>query len=418
MTYVTNKRSLSALPWIIWGLGTITFFVEYLIRVSPTSMVPSLMESFHASSTEISTLAAYFLYAYVAMQIPVGILVDRFGSHLCLALSTLLCAGSIYLFASTEHLHIAQLARFLFGLGAAFALVGTLKLAANWFKPQQFSILVGTTQALGMVGGAFGAGIMGRLVEAQGWKQSTLLFALILAVIALLLALIVRNGPEQNETPPVKILSSLKVVFKSSQTWLISIFSGLLFMPTVVFAELWGSFYLITTHNNIGPTTANDGIGLIFMGWAMGGPLAGLLANRFGRQKVMMFSALSGVLLIPCILYLSQLPILTLFILLFLFGFFNSGMVVAYTAVTEINPKQIAGVALGFANGLSVVVGAFCQQWVGVIIDFLREKRDPIGTLDYTAGELKIAMTIIFIGVFIAWIMSFFIKETLHLNRE
>jgi len=414
MSYVTEARKFSYFtPWVIWGLGAITFFVEYLVRVSPTAMVPNLMESFDASSSDIGTLAAFFLYAYVGMQIPVGILIDRFGAYLCLALSTLVCALSTYLFASTDLLVVAQISRLLLGLGASFALVGTLKLASAWFRPEKFSIIVGTTQALGMVGGAFGAGVMGRMVQNYGWKKSTLFFAIVLSIIALLIMLLVKNGPQKTKTAPPPILSSLKIVFKSPQTWLISIFSGLLFMPTAVFAELWGSFYLITTNSNFNLTAANDGIGIIFIGWAIGGPLSGAAANRFGRKKIMMFSAIFTVILISLILYLPNLNVPTLYVLLGIYGLANSGMIATYTAVAEINPKEVAGIALGFANGMSVIVGAFCQQWVGIIIDSLREERVGLGASDYLPSELKIAMSMLVVGAAMALFLCFFIKETL-----
>lgn len=418
MSYVAPSHKFSfLLPWVIWGLGALTFFVEYLVRVSPTAMVPSLMESFNASSSDIGTLAAFFLYAYVGMQIPVGILIDRFGAYICLALSTLLCTLSTYLFAATDLFFVAQLSRLLLGVGASFALVGTLKLASAWFKPEKFSILVGTTQALGMIGGAFGAGVMGRMVENYGWKTSTLFFAIVLSVMTLLIIIFVKNGPEKKKTLPPPILPNLKTVFKSPQTWLISIFSGLLFMPTAVFAELWGSFYLTTTNSQFTLTAANDGIGIIFIGWAVGGPLSGALSNRWGRKKIMIYSALLTTILISLILYLPNQTVPMLYALLFLYGLANSGVIATYTAVAEINPKEAAGIALGFANGMSVVVGAFCQQWVGVIIDTLREKRGGIGPTDYLPSELQISMSILVVGALLGLILSFFVKESLQTQK-
>lgn len=404
----------------MWGLGASAFFIEYIIRVSPACMVPDLMQFFRASSLEVSSFAAYFLYIYVGMQIPVGILVDRFGTKVCLGFSTALCAFAAGIFATTDYLWLAQLARLLMGFGASFALVSTLKLAMGWFEPRLFSILVGITQALGMTGGAAGAGLMGRLVEAFGWQQSILFFASILGILAVLILAVVRDTPKPVQTAPTKAPSTplwqgLKIVFRNQQTWLIALYAGLLYMPMAVFAELWGSFYLTTTHN-LSNFQANDGISIIFLGWAMGAPLAGILANRLGRRAVMILSALAGLILLPLILYLSTLPIWTIYSLLFLFGLSNTGAVPAYTAIAEINPPIVTGIALGFGNGMSVVVGAFCQQWIGALIDWLRNQREALDVLDYTPAELKLAMSILIIGTIITLIMSLFIKETLKKN--
>src|ERR1700676_2430223 len=122
MTESIKRSTFSPLPWFIWGLGAITCFVEYLIRVAPSSMVPSLMSTFNASPSDIGSFAAFFLYAYVLMQIPVGILVDRFGARICLGISVALCSLCTMVFASTDNLFVAKIARLILGSGSAFAL--------------------------------------------------------------------------------------------------------------------------------------------------------------------------------------------------------------------------------------------------------------------------------------------------------
>ena len=393
------------MPWAMWGLGASAFFIEYLVRVAPTAIVPNLVETFNASSLDISAFAAYFLYAYVLMQIPVGILVDRFGARLCLSLSTAICAYSTFLFATTSSLPLAQFSRFLFGFGAAFALVGSLKLAIVWFRPQLFSIIVGLSQALGMIGGAAGVYLMARL-GASPWQNSLLLFAGSLGVLALFIAVFVRNGSSTthlSQTTTLSFVTSLKIVFSNRQTWLIGLFAGLLYMPTAVVAELWGSFYLSNTQE-IPLKLASDGISLIFMGWALGGPLSGALSNQIGRRPVMMVSAFLSFILMTTILYLPPVPPLFLYILLFCFGLANSGMTAAYTAIAELNPPAVAGIALGFGNGMSVIVGAFCQQIVGILIDWLQLQEIPTA--------LPIAMSIVAVGTLLSFVLSLFIKET------
>ncbi len=426
MTSLTrNNLAKHLLPWMMWSLGALVFFIEYLIRVAPGSMIPSLMRTFQASSLDISAFSAYFLYAYVLMQIPVGLLVDRFGARGCLSLSTALCSFSTFLFTWTDDLLIAQAARLLLGFGAAFALVGTLKLALLWFKAEAFSVLVGITQSLGMVGGAAGICILGRLAELEDWQISFQFFGVVLGLLALVIALFVRNTPSPSKSKylnskenmtfklesHLSLLQAIKMVLKSRQTWLISIYAGLLYMPTAVFAELWGSFYLSETQH-LSVTVANDGISTIFVGWAIGGPLCGILANRFGRRAIMIFSAITSTIFISGILYLPPIPIFLLYSFLFAYGLCNSGMVAAYTAIAELNPKAVAGVALGFGNGMSVIVGAFCQQIVGALIDWFHANNNY--TVNVTPHELKMAMSIIIVGIGFALIISFFTKETLH----
>lgn len=398
-------------PWFIWSLGALAFFIQYIIRVAPSSTVPELMQTFQASSLEISSFAAYFLYAYVLMQIPVGILVDKYGVRVTLSLATVMGALSALLFSYTNILYVAQIARFLFGISAAFTLVATLKLALIWFPPQLFSILVGFTQSLGMIGGAMGSIIIGRLANQYGWQPSIRYFGCCLIILSLVIAYSIRNGKKLT-TPQPKMSSNteLKAIFKNPQNWIIAVCGGLLYMPTAVFAELWGGLYLSVTRD-IPATTANDGIALIFLGWAIGGPCVGFLANQLGRRKVIMLASLFSCILMNIILYSPLLSLPLLYVLLFLYGFCNSGLCATYTAIAEINPASVAGLALAFGNSMSVIVGAVCQQLTGALIDWLHT-HTPFAKAGPSVAVLQQAMLIVVIGIGFAFILSFFIKET------
>jgi len=149
-----NKKISNA--WLIWGLAAGFFFIEYIARVAPSVMVPDLMSAFSVDATHLGTLSAFMLFAYVAMQIPVGTLVDRFGPHKLLTAMALLCGLACILFSNTHQIIFAELARLLTGISAAFAFVGALKLASTWFPSSRFGLLAGATQALGMLGAFVG----------------------------------------------------------------------------------------------------------------------------------------------------------------------------------------------------------------------------------------------------------------------
>ena len=120
-------------PWLVWGLAASAFFIEYFVRVAPGVMVDSLMHDFKVQALALGSLSAFFYYTYVGMQIPVGILVDRFSLRWLLTSMIFLCGLSSLIFAMTTHLEIAAFARLMMGFGAAFAFVSALKVAAVWF---------------------------------------------------------------------------------------------------------------------------------------------------------------------------------------------------------------------------------------------------------------------------------------------
>src|ERR1700722_11221771 len=112
-----SKFKIGFSPWLIWGLGAAFFFAEYFARVAPSVMVPDLMRDFGVNAQALGTLSAFFYYAYVSMQIPVGILVDRYGPHRLLTVMCILCGLGCLLFASAKDVMAADIGRFLMGFG-------------------------------------------------------------------------------------------------------------------------------------------------------------------------------------------------------------------------------------------------------------------------------------------------------------
>ncbi len=176
-------------PWIIWALGACFFLAEYFARVSPGVMLPNLMRSYHVDALALGTLSACFYLAYIPMQLPVGMLVDRFGPHRLLTTMAILCGLACLLFGLTTKFHLAQIARFLMGFSASFAFVGTLKLASMWFPAKRFGLLAGLTQALGMLGAVIGEAPTAIAVQHIGWRGTMFIMAAVIIVLGVFIGM-------------------------------------------------------------------------------------------------------------------------------------------------------------------------------------------------------------------------------------
>src|SRR5690606_5606120 len=128
---------------------------EYLLRITPGLMVEHLQVAFVPANalaldaTHIGHLSAFYYYAYTPMQLPVGLMMDRYGPRNILTLAVLSCAIGTFIFASTTVFWIAAAGRFLIGFGSAFAFVGVLKLAASWLPANRFAFVSGLATTLG-----------------------------------------------------------------------------------------------------------------------------------------------------------------------------------------------------------------------------------------------------------------------------
>lgn len=413
-----RARARSFYPWIIWGLGAAFFLSEYFARIAPGVMVPELMSAFKVNAQSLGSLSAFFYIAYVYMQMPVGTLVDKFGPHRLLTITAALCALGCFLFASADHLELAKAGRFIMGFGAAFAFVGTLKLATIWFCPTRFGLLAGLTQALGMVGAAVAAGPLALLVHGIGWRHTMWIIGIILLLLAILIGLVVRDQPKyatvkmkQTDTNLGYIEAFLKVL-KNPQSWLNAVYAATVYAPTAAFAELWGVSYLSQVYH-IDRTIAADAVSCIFIGLAVGCPLAGWLSDSIRRRRpVMLGAALVSLIFMSSALYLPHLSITMLFILLFLYGVANSGFATSYALAGEINSRRVAGTSLGFANMASVILGACFQPIIGWFLDLQWNGAMVNGAPVYTAEAFRHAMMALPLCLAVGIAITFFIKET------
>lgn len=372
-----HKNNTNFVAWCVWLFGALFFFFEYIIRLSPSIMVQDLLHDFNTTAFGLGALSMSFHYAYLGMQLPVGIMIDRYGPHRLLTFMCILSALGALLFAYAPNIWIAQVARFILGFGTAFAFVGTLKLCSSWFPIQRFAMLAGLTQAIGMLGAFVGEGPMSYVVASIGWRPYIVICGLCFVVLALLIGLIVRDHPQDAKSKEEhahhedghSLLRGLKVVIKNPLTWVFSIYGGLLYAPTTAFAELWGATYLETVFH-IDHHYAATLVSLMFLGWFLGAPLIGWVAQRVKKQKnIMTGSAIAGLLIMSCFVFLPEIPKPLLPVLAFLYGLTNTGLILAYAAAGFVNPKKYTGTALAFANISSVIVGVFLQPIIGKVLD-------------------------------------------------
>jgi len=396
-------------PWVIWGLAVCAFSVDYFARVAPSVMVDSLMRDLKVQALALGSLSAFFYYPYMAMQVPVGILVDRFSLRWLLTSMVLVCAIGCIIFSLSNQIQVAAFARLIMGFGAAFAFVSALKIAATWFPTRQFGLLAGLTQATGMLGASIGQMPMAFFVLHIGWRYTLLCIAGIMILLSLLIAFIVRDPSARLQSPCLKKnflhtpWSGLMEVLNNKQSWWNALFAGLLFAPTAAFAELWGVKFLRETYH------LNHEIAAM----AIGGPIVGWISDRIKRRKiVLLLSAFFSFILISIVLLIPHFPVTLLFSLLFLYGVANTGVATSYALASEINPQAISGTSVAFANMASVLVGAGFQPIVGWLLEKNWNGVIANGIAVYSATNFRWALLVLPASALLALMIACGIKET------
>jgi len=361
------------MPWIVWFLGSLCFFFAFFQRVTPGVMVDELMRDFAVTAAVVGNLTAFYYYAYASLQIPIGVMVDRWGPRRMLTVAIALSAVGGLIFAATENLWLAYLGRMLIGAGSAVGWVGTLKLIAVWFPARRFAFLSGMTSALGMVGAIAGQAPVAMMVNSFGWRTTLVVIAGMAILLACAIWVIVRDRPSGRRDDKTlsmrELMQGLRGTLKTRQTWIIAVLCGSLTAPQAAFAAVWGVPYLMEAFG-LSRIEAAGSASFLLLGWGIGSPLGGWVSDYIGRRKPpLVLGALISLTTYSCIIYIPGLPLGAVQALLLINGIGGATMVLCFATAREHNVAAAGSAAVGLVNTATMGFSAASQPLVGWILD-------------------------------------------------
>ncbi len=416
MKYEKLKFPIRA--WTIWLLSALFMFYKYAIEVSPSVMTKTLMHTFQIGGAELGNLAASYFYAYLILQIPAGLLLDRFGPRKTTTLAIGLCAVGSLVFAKADSILMAGVGRFLTGTGAAFAAVNCLKLIANWFPYRHFAFMAGLMMTMAMLGAVGGQAPLAAFIERLEWRQAIQFMGMAGMILAILFWLVVRDKSPAHErerhiaSPKIKLWDSIRQVFKNSQSWWLSIYSGFAFAPVMVFGGLWGVSFIAESFE-INSNMAAQMVSLIFIGFALGAPLLGWFSDWLGKRRlVMWWGTFISLFSITAVIYLPVISTSWLAMLLFLFGFSISSFLLCFTMIREINAPLLAATAIGFMNAFDALLGAFSDPLTGQFLDMSWDGKVVDGARVFSITAYKAAFLTLPAYLILSLLTLMGIKET------
>jgi MFS family permease len=413
-----EKLAYPIRAWLIWLLSAIFMFYKYALEVSPSVMTEMLMKAFSITGVDLGNLAASYFYAYLLLQIPAGLLLDHFGPRKTTSVAIALCALGSFMFAKADSFLIALAGRFLTGAGAAFAAVNCLKLIANWFPFRLFAFMTGLMMTIAMLGAVGGQAPLSAFIEKMEWRPALEIIGLGGFALAAIFWIIVRDQSpdhirEKHIAPPKASFSfSLKKILTNSQSWWLSLYSGLAFAPVMVFGGLWGVGFLSQAFS-LSKNLSAQMISLIFIGFAIGAPIFGLFSDWLGKRRIVMFWGTAFSLVsITLIIYAPTLAFYHLAFLLFLFGFSISSFLLCFTMICEIHTPLLAATAIGFMNAFDALLGALSDPLTGKFLDSVWDGTLIEGARIFSLSAYKIAFATLPIYLALSLLTLFKIKET------
>lgn len=395
-------------------IGAVFYCYEFILRIVPGALQTEISAALgHISATTFGQISALYYFAYSPMQMPVGMLMDRFGPKRLLTFACLCCTSGSWIFTCTSSLFLVGFGRFLVGFGSSFAFVGVLSLAVHWLPRRYFSLVVGLMTTLGMLGLMFGEVKITLYSASLGWEQVLHFITWIGLGLTVLILLVVKDGPDgyqPNKHPLPEFFRDVFQVLTSPKIWLIGLIGACLYTSLSVFGELWGKTYLEQAHH-LSKMQAAKAVSAVFLGWAVGAPIAGYLSDKTGKRILpLLISALLCCLCISLVLYCPGLSYLHLNILLFLYGVFSATEIIVFVMAKECSGAQLSGTVFAATNMIVTLGGVIFQPAVGKLLDIFGQ--GGIGAEHiYAIKDYQIALSILPISLLFVVVLSFFIGD-------
>lgn len=389
------------MAWTVWTVTTAFVLLQFFLQLSSGELIDGLMKSFALTAFGGGILASSYYYIYVFLQIPSGMLIDRYGPRGILSAGALtVCIGSM-LFSIAKTVILALLGRVLMGIGAAFAFVGCLNLIAMWFPARRFAFMTAIVETAGMFGAITGNLWIANFIHQVGWRDCIEVAALFSAILSLLLFFIVRDNARKKKTSTSRNTTSLRdglnSVVRNPAMWLNGIYCGFMFGLVTVFIALWAiPFFEATHHASLMQATLTTSA--VYVGMAIGGPLIGWLDGKtHWRRQIIIGNAICASILLFIVIFSVQYSMWTIGVLLFFAGLFASSYVLTYAIANELATPSNRATSIGFTNMFCVLFAPFLQPLIGFLITHLK------GDHDYYQWSVSIVPALMLISAVIGY---------------
>lgn len=352
------------------------YFLSYLFRVVNAVIAPDLTRELGLSPADLGLLTAAYFLTFAAAQLPLGVLLDRFGPRRIEGVLLLFAAAGAAIFAYADTVTGLVIGRGMIGFGVSACLMAAFKAFVDWLPPERLPLANGVQMAAGGLGALSATAPVQSLLSITDWRGLFLLLAAASLAVALVVWGVV---PDRRETAPHANLQGqlrgVVAVFTSATFWTIAPLAVLSQASFLAIQSLWAGPWLRDVAGYDRGAAANV-LMVIAAAMVAGFLILGALADRLGRAGVGTgTTAASGMTLFVGV----QLALLTVppsWALPFwiLFGFFGTTGILAYAALSQAFPRHLAGRA-NTALNLLVFVVAFVAQWgMGGVIGWWPEQ--------------------------------------------
>ncbi|WP_052583820.1 MFS transporter [Saccharomonospora iraqiensis] len=419
-TVVGRDHSSSRFRWaraVALGLLLALFTIGFFQRFSPATFSAPIGAEFGLSAAQLGVFAAANFWVYTAMQVPVGVLIDRYGTRLVVCAGGAVTALGTVVLGVAPGYGVALLGPMLVGLGTSGIFVGLMKFNATWFPAYRYGLVTGLTMFVGNLGSILAEGPSAGLLSVLSWRSIFLTVGVVSMVVTVAAWFTVRDTPEARGFPRVVAPapsgdgssggSVLRDVVRSRQLW--AVFFAVVGTNGTfyAFSGLWGvpmlrdSFDLDNRSAALYTTVA-------LAVYGVGNLAVGFVSDRMGRRRPLILAcSVSALLGWAGLVWAPWEPGVSAIVLYVLVGLAGSQVVVGFAAVKESFPPAVAATALGVVNVGAFLASGLIQPVFGAVLDVLA------GDSARALGDYRVALGIPLVLAVVGFVFSLRVRETL-----
>lgn len=353
--------------FIPFALG---YFLSYLFRTVNAVIAPDLVRDVGVNSASLGLLTSAYFLAFALFQLPLGVLLDRYGARRVEATLLLFAAAGALVFARAETLSGLMLGRALIGLGVSACLMAAFKAFTLWLPSERLPLANGIQMVSGGIGALAATTPVELFLQFTDWRGVFLILAGVTLIAAMGVFFIVpeKAGHHSGETISEQ-LHGIKQVFTNKVFWAIAPWAVTAQAAYLSILGLWSGPWLrdVAKYDRMAVANTLMGVSIaMIIGYFAFGALAERLSHRHIRPMSVAAAGMLAFIVIQTLLVI-QVTAWTLPVWL-LFGFCGTACILPYAVLSQSFPKNLAGRANTGLN-LLVFLAAFAAQWViGLII--------------------------------------------------
>lgn len=370
--------------WVVFAAVLFSYFLIVSQRTAPGLISDQLMKDFHVTASTIGLLTSIQFMAYAGLQIPIGIMSDRYGPNRFLIAGALLNGLGTLLYSLAPNEFVLLFARLLVGMGDATIWINLVLILSQWFRAQEFIGLLGFAGMAGSLGSILATVPYSAWIASAGWRTPFFTIGTVLCLCAMLLYFVLvwqpgrmskpgageRKGADKKEQKREKALAILVRVCTNRQAWA-TFFCHFGVVGTYIgFIGSWAVPYGMQMYD-MTRSAASQLVMVGLIGAIVGAPLTSMISSRLHSLKrpyvivhTVIFLSWSAFLL-----FAGKPPIFLLLILFFIIGFGNGASSLTFAVVRQSFPLTEVGVASGFANTGGFISAVLLPSFFGNVLD-------------------------------------------------